>query len=286
MKLKKNILLLLSIIFFAAVVTQSLYSQESDINLEAGKKYKIILFDDTEIIGRVISIDKNSVKIQTSSGETIHVLKENILYASTDLTPKHYKFSFSLLGGTSLLADNYYHYYYTSDKKSLSGIHADITGLFYLSDSKAIKLDMSYSHFKGQDYTSESYGGYPPSYYSSGSVTYFSFKPNIVLGYFKPKERFIGYGSLGIGIHYTKEGEWTEQWYNTYDSTYRIYTTPERSYVNAVFSLGGGVGYRITDNLGIHGEIEYNLITSDASFLFFGGRGYFPLRIGVTYMLF
>lgn len=263
-------------------------AQDYELNIEVGKKYKFVFFDDREVVGKVLSIEKDIIRIETSQDEIISVRKENILYTTNDLTPQKYKFSISLLGGASLLADDYYRYgYYTSTRDNMVGYHADLTGMFYLSDSKAIKVDFGFSRFNMKNEAYPQYYTEYPSYYSGGEVTYFSFKPNIVLGAFKPKERFFIYGSFGVGINYTNEAERTEKYYSSYDSLYRTYVRPSRSYVNALIGIGGGLGFRIGRNLGIHAEAEYNMITYDGAFLlFFGGRGYFPLRIGLTYMLY
>lgn len=281
--------LLYSVIAFVSLQVFSvlLYSQDYELNIEIGKKYRFVFFDDSEIIGTVVSVEKSNLKIKTESGEIINVLKENILYTSNDLTPQKYKFSISLLGGASLLADDYYRYsYYSSTRDNSVGYHGDITGMFYLSDSKAIKIDFGFSRFKRNEAYPLYYNEYP-SFYSGGEITYFSFKPNIVLGAFRPKDKFFIYGSLGVGINYTNEAERTERFYSSYDSVYKTYVTPSRSYVNALIGIGGGLGFRIGKNLGVHAEAEYNMITYDGAFLFFfGGRGYFPLRIGLTYMLY
>ncbi len=55
------------------------------------------------------------------------------------------------------------------------------------------------------------------------------------------------------------------------------------SIVNAVLSVGGSAGYRITQHFGIRAEMEYNFITNG---IFLGGNhNYFPLRAGLFYIL-
>lgn len=285
----RNLLYIFIAVFLSFQLLPSMvFTQDYELNVEVGKKYRFVFFDDNEITGTVISIEKSNIKIKTDNGEIINVLKENILYTSNDFTPQKYKYSVSLLGGVSLLAEDYYsHGYYTTTRDNMAGYHGDLTGMFYLSDSKAIKIDFGFSKFNRKNESYSIYYSEYPSYYSGGDVTYFSFKPSMVLGAFKPKERFFIYGSLGVGINYTNEAERTEKYYSSYDSAYRTYNTPSRSYVNALFGIGGGIGFRIGKNLGIHAEAEYNMITYDGTFLiFFGGRGYFPLRIGLTYMLY
>jgi hypothetical protein len=262
-------------------LTQSSFSQES-LNVEKGKKYKFVLFDETEIIGRVIEADSSIIKVQQET-KTVFIRADNVLYISTDLTPTKYKSSFSLLGGVSLSADDRSYSYYSQNQ----GINFNLMGMFYISETKAVKIDMGYSYFKpGTSAIQLLYYPYYPVEYSGGEVSHFTFKPNIVLGTMNPANRFMAYGSLGLGINFTHQNERTERQYSDYDSTYHTYITPKRNYTNAVISLGGGMGYRFTKNLGIHAEIEYNLVTAGEYFFIFGGRSYFPMRAGITYYLF
>ena len=92
--------------------------------------------------------------------------------------------------------------------------------------------------------------------------------------------------NFGLGINFTHQNLRTEKYYNSYDSSYHTNILSERNYTNAVISLGGGIGYRFTNNLGVHAEIEYNLVTAGEYFFFFGGQSYFPMRAGITYFIF
>src|SRR4030095_13097777 len=257
------------IIFAALVLIFTLtkfYSQE-DITIEVGKKYKFVLFDDTQVIGKVIALDEKFVKVQTNKG-VITVSRENILYISTDLTPEKYDFSLSLTCGVSFLNREYYYYY--SSNNSLPGPHFNAGAMFYISDSKAVKVDLSLSFAKPK-FENTYYIYYeeqPPEQdkFEGGEIVYFSLKPSFALGGFKPSDHVTAYASLGLGINYfsQKDVKRTYYYYNYEDSTYtlRSETRPGRNDVGAVLGLGGGINFRITPKLSILTEGELNVLFS------------------------
>jgi hypothetical protein len=186
------------IIFAVLILASSLakfYSQD-DITIVQGKKYKFVLFDDTQVIGKVISVDAKFVKVQTSKG-VFTVPRENILFISTDLTPEKYDFSLSLTGGVSFLNRGYYYY----SRESQPGPHFNAGAMFFISNSKAVKVDLSVSFAKPKfeiPYYSY-YEGEPPEpdKFEGGESVYFSLKPNFAIGQFNPSEKITAYGSLG-----------------------------------------------------------------------------------------
>jgi hypothetical protein len=109
-----------------------------------------------------------------------------------------------------------------------------------------------------------------------------------MFGRFIPKEKVMLDVSLGFGIHYSSRQEVTERhWTKNYPDTVWVqetWITPASTDFNALISLGGSIGYRFTKNFGAKAELEYDLITGNDSFLFFGGRSYFPVRAGVFYI--
>lgn len=268
--------------FFAMLLSSSLFAQSDGLDVVTGKKYKVVLFDETEIIGRVMASDSNSIKIQSESKEIVLLRRSNILYITTDLTPSKYLFSLSLLSGINTTADERGY-----NRRQKPGFNIDLSGMFYLSSTKAVKIDIGYTHFKAdyEDYYPLYYPDYP-STYTGGNVSQFYIKPNVVIGTFDPASRFTAYGSFGLGIAHTIQHEMTYRTYNGYDSAYSVYRSPTNSNTNALISIGGGLGYRITNNLGIHAEIEYNLITTGEYFFIFGGKNNFPIRAGISYTIF
>lgn len=275
------------LIFFVLLQSCMLYSQnQNDVSkIIPGKKYKIVLYDDKEVIGKVISIDSINVTIQNEYKETLIIPKNNILYYSSNLTPTNYIFSALLLGGISVYAGNNTFNGYQNKVKP--GINFNLAGIFYLSDSKAIKLDFGYTYLK-PNYDNYYYSSDPahPSSYVGGDISQFSAKGNILVGSFNPSQRLMLYASLGFGIHFLAQKESTfKYWYQYYqDSTWTQHTEYHQSErdVNALLSVGAALGYRITNKLGIMGEIEYNLVTTNG-FLLFSTSSYFPMHIGVYY---
>ncbi len=279
----KNIIIKAAVVLIFAIGGLSLRAQTGIINIENGKSYKFVLFNDTEIIGKVIYADSSIVTVQSKQG-TFNVSKDNILYVSTDLTPNKYKYSVSVMGGVSFLNNGYSYYRRESD----AGPHVNLNIMHYMSDSKGIKLDVSFSmaNPKFTDSYVYSVNSAPePNKYEGGKTTYFSIKPSIVLGTFKPAEKVMAYGSLGFGISLLKREAITHTYfYPTYpDTGYIKYVdvSPSYSKMSAVISIGAGLGYRFTKNLSILSEAEINILTVSDNF-----TTSIPIRIGLSYMLY
>ena len=278
------------ITLFLMLQSSFIYSQnQTDITkIIPGKKYKIVLFDDSEIIGKVISADSVNISIQTESKVMLIIPKSNILYYSTSTAPNKYNYSLALMGGISVFSSNNYYNDYDYSKTT-TGPNVNLSFYYYISDTKAIKIDAGYSYLKpfyeNSDYV-EPMGS--TTTYSGGSVSMFSFKGNILIGSFAPVQRLIVYASLGFGINFTNVKELTETyWSQLYpDSAYKqfTYSEPARSEVHALLSLGACLGYRFSKNFGVQAEMEYNLVTGNNSFLIFGDNSYFPIRAGLFYI--
>jgi hypothetical protein len=265
------------------------YSQE-DIpqpdSIIAGRSYTFMLYDETEIIGRVLSIGRENIQVKTESGHVYNINRSNLLYFSTETTPSKYYASVSLLGGVSLLT-NRDSYYYNDNINS--GLNLDLAGFVYFSDSKALKVDLGYSYIKADynnNYTEPAIYPYYPSTYTGGNISYYSLKGNFLFGTFKPKNKIIAYGSVGFGFHVTSQSEINEEYYNYNDSSYRTNNIHAKSVLNAVLSAGGGFAYMVSKQVGIHAEIEYNFLTSEGDLYMFRGYSYFPIRAGIIYTIF
>jgi hypothetical protein len=248
------------------------------------------LFDDTEIFGKVIDVDSANVKVQTENKNLVIIPRNNILYYSTELEPSKYKYSFSLLGGISLMTDeNYYHGYNGSGGSTIFP-NFNLAGIFFISDTKAIKVDAGYTYVK-RTYDDGWYPANHPEYrstYEGGDLSMFSLKGNLLLGKFTPDEKILLYGSIGLGIHYTKkQDEIYSSWHQSYPDTatwiHESYTYHYNGEVNLLLSLGASAGYRFTKRFGVKAEIEYNLMGGEY-FIFWGGRSYFPIRAGIFYV--
>lgn len=281
---------------FIFLLSSLAFSQnQTDISkIIIGKNYKIVLFDDTEILGKIVSFDSAVVRIETSNNSTIIIPKNNILYYSTELEIPKYRFLVSLMAGASFITNNIYDYgygiynYYGNQNKK-QGLNINAAAIWFISDTKAVKLDAGYTYVKAGDYSYVT--NYDPLYnttYTGGNISMYSIKANILFGRFKPEERIILYASLGFGIHITNQEAATESYYSSGypDTAWTLQTNHilPTSEVNAVISVGGCAGYRFSKHFGASMEMEYDMITGENYFLFFGNRNYFPLRAGIFYI--
>lgn len=286
-QIKQYLLFTLLFLFSASV-----YSQNSnDISkLTLGKTYKIILFDDTEITGKLIGIDSVNVRVETENKNIIIIPKNNILYYSTELEPSKYNACVTLMGGISVPTNESYTYY---NNESHPGPNFNAALLLFLSDTKAVKIDAGYTYIKRNN--DNYYYPYPvtdpahQSTFTGGDNSLYSLKFNMLFGKFSPDERFMYYASLGIGVHLTHTGDYTETyWLQNYPDTskwtYHVSNVTYPIEANLVLGIGASLGYRVSKNFGIKAEVEYNLVTAANYFLFFGGRSYFPMRAGVFYV--
>jgi hypothetical protein len=147
-------------------------------------------------------------------------------------------------------------------------------------------VDLSYSQIKRL--ADDGYGVYPfiyPYYdsYEGGELSFYSLKIGFALGTLSPTQPLFAYGHFSGGIHLSHTAEMKHTYYGYYDSSYHTSVTPAQTYTYLVLGIGGVFGYRFLRNFGVHAEIEYNMITSEGYFFF--GRGYFPLRLGVSYFI-
>lgn len=263
-------------LFFFLLITATSYSQKLD-TLITGIKYKIILFDETEIIGTVLSQDEKSVTLQTGTSKTI-IEKDNIFEISKDVSPSKYKMIFSLGAGKSVKSgyDNSY-YYNGGNLKSKLSLHGRFS--YFLSDNKTIGLDFTYSSFRNE---------YSENTYSSmwgGDLKLYTILANFQIGAFEKKQPVNIYANLGAGLLISHRNESYSSYYNSYDSTYYLSTYPEQKTNEFIIGLGGGLIVKPFRNVGIYLDAGYHIYSSNGFFIFFGG-GYFTIRGGVSYFLF
>jgi hypothetical protein len=291
MKTRINPLIIALFIFLLSSLAFS--QNETDISkIVIGRNYKIVLFDDTQILGKIVSFDSGEVRIETANKSTIIIPKGNILYYTTEVAPEKYNFLVSLMGGVSFITNNIYDYgiyNYGGNPNMKKGPNINAAAIWFISDTKALKFDAGFTYLNAGTY--QYISSYDPHYnttYSGGNVSLYTFKANILFGRFKPEEKVILYASLGFGIHSTNQESSTELYYSSgYPDTawtQHTYYMQPFSEVNAVISVGGCAGYRFSKHFGASLEMEYDMITGENIFLFFGNRNYFPLRAGIFYI--
>jgi hypothetical protein len=246
-------------------------------SVTSGRTYKIILFDETEIIGKVVKQDSLNIYL-LSENMLKTIRKDDIFNISRNLTPSKYNFIISAGGGISFLVGDRYE---SSYRGYDSQFGLQLSGLFPFSDNKGMRIDFGFSKFKrSEDYYYLHNYNYNDTY-EGGDLTFYSVKGEFVYGLLKPSSRFLVYGSVGLGLHVSHEEETRHTYYSSYDSTYQTWISPSEDYTFAVFSLGASAGYKFYRNFGVYVDAQYELITAYG--LFFFGNGHFPLRAGVVY---
>jgi len=299
MKNKKNILTLHSIffvIFFIASVNA--YSQVSlnPDSLKTGVSYKFVLYNETEVIGKVTGTDSVYIHVSDDRG-AYRLRKEDVFFISRDLVRSKFNIILSLGGGIGILnafGENNYGYGYgygNSDYKPKFSLQA--TGLIPLGDNKGIRLDIGYSRWKRGESIQPYYSGEGYYKYGEQSKDYYYLKGDFVYGSISPVNKFWIYGIAGFGIHVMKDGAsfYESSHYNSYDSTYYFNHDEYPSYnrTSAVISLGAAFGYRFSKQLGVYADAQLNTLTYNGFFFLFwgeGGANYIPIRAGITYTIF
>lgn len=149
---KKNLFLLpdygliasLFIFFFLLINYTSAQEYSKLDSLKIGITYKVIMFDETEFIGKIIHHDSEYVIVSTELTE-IKIRKNDIFDITGNLTPSKYRFLFSAGGGVSILTEGFFHQSYNRYSSLFS---LQINAAFISSSSKGFRIDIGYSRFK------------------------------------------------------------------------------------------------------------------------------------------
>ncbi len=266
--------------------SNSIYAQEYSKldSLKMGIKYKFILFDETEIVGLFVKMDSIYVEVSNRSVLT-RIRKDDIFSVSRETEQSKFNLMLSFGGGVTFPGGDFFSNNENAFEKSYC---FQIAGSFYLSSGKLIRLDLGYSRLKRKTNPYEYYTTGYNTTYSGGDKNLFSFKVDFLAGEINTESNIIAYGLAGIGLHYTyvREYSYTSIW--SYDTTQNTYTYkyPAEKRMNAVFSIGGGFGYKIKRKFGIYIEAQYNMITYAGYILFGPGTTYIPLRLGMIYFIY
>src|SRR5207247_65771 len=116
---------------------------QSNDSLITGKKYKITLFDDREVIGSVVKQDSVFVIVKAED-VTYQLKKEDIFKFSQNLTPSSFKAMFWAGGGLSIVSNQGDNPYSMNNK----GFNLQLSALYPFSETKGVRLDLSYSRWK------------------------------------------------------------------------------------------------------------------------------------------
>ena len=276
---KLQCILVFIFLFLSGFAFQSYSQDETTIDsLITGVKYRITLYNEKEIIGKVVKQDSVYAFVVGETG-TSRIKKDDIFSFSKNVSPKIFKALLSL-GGGIIIPSNVNHSYNALNR---SGFSIQLSALKPLDENRGLRVDLSYGRVKRDI-------GYYPIYpydgsYSSQSDLYrdiYTINGNFVFGNNNTDSKFSMYGLFGLGMLIIREGDYIYTYYTSYDSTY--HTQTERGFNEAYFnlSLGGGLRFNLKNRIGAYAEIQYNMFTNGGYFLFFGS-GYFPIRAGLTY---
>ena len=274
--------ILLAALFILSTISTSVsFSQEEVVmdSIITGSKYRITLYTDKEVIGKVSKQDSVYVYMVTDEG-TVRIRHEDIFSVSKSTVPRLMAAMFSLGGGILLRGGgNYYSSYYDDDNKP--GFSFQATGLYPFSENKAIRIDFSYSRITRSRY--DYYYLYTsPAEYSKQNIDFYNAYAEIIFGDFNTRTNFSVYGIAGLGLMHVAEGSYSYTDYNYYDSTYTTRMREGYDYTNFSLTIGGGLRFKINNRLGAFTEVQYNM-TAYEGFLWFFGGGNFPIRAGLTY---
>jgi len=271
-----------SVLFFSASLGNSLLAQDDLLldSLTTGSKYRITMYNEKEVIGKVIKQDTIYVYMATEEG-SVRVRREDIFSVSKTTIPRLIKGLFTIGGGVFLQSGEYGGY----NESNKPGYSLNLTAAYPFSENKAVRLDLSYSRLQREPYAyALSYYPYTPVFVKQNIDVYNVFV-DIVFGDFNTNTDFSIYGIAGLGIQHKVEGEYEYTDYNYYDSTYINRTYPSYSSTFFSMAIGGGLRFKINKRLGAFAEAQYNMSTYEGFFWFFG-RGYFPVRAGITYSIY
>jgi len=264
------LLFFLALNLFTQELSNKSITRDKSDSIITGKEYRIVLFNDKEIIGRITRQD--SIQIQMTSDNAVYqVKKEDIFVISSELTPSKLKAIFWAGGGLSLLDS------YESSSVNKKGFTLQLSGMYPFSDTRGIRIDLSFSQSKRNPY---SYS--PNDFYSEQTIRSYYIRANFIFGTFSPSDKFKIYGFPGIGINIRHESEYTQTYYSGYENQTYTYTNPGFNYTTLLLSAGGGLGYMINKRIGFYCEAEYNL----AGYFFIFGGGYFLAKAGIIFNVF
>lgn len=260
---------------------QNIYSQEEILmdSIITGNRYRITMYNDNEVIGKVVKQDSVYIYMVSETG-TSRIRFEDIFSVSKSTVPRLLKALFTLGGG--VLLESGYDNYGDNNK---AGYSIQLTGLFPFSENKAMRLDLSFGQFKRDRMMYSYYYDPNPSTYTYQDINLYSAYVDFIFGDFNTRSDFSVYGLAGLGITHVSEGNYDYRDYNYNDTTYFIRTVEGNNYTNFSMTIGGGLRIKISNRIGVFTEAQYNLTTYGGYFFFFG-RGYFPIRAGITYSIY
>lgn len=255
-------------VIIATLANEVTFSQtlRPDDSLSTGIKYKVILFDEEEIIGALIS--QNNETISIKSDDILMTIERNNIFSITkDISPSHYKYLATLNTGTIPNSSQYGSY------RSNFIINARFS--YFYSEKKNIGLDISFIPFKEESYE------YAYDYGNGAMETYTDIIANAQLGTFDKNNTVDVYLNLGAGIHIFHRSSYNYTYYSFYDSGYYSYYNKPYTRLYPVLQIGGGLIIKPAYNIGIN--IEFDMQAYGFGYIFFPAEANFPIKAGISY---
>ncbi len=261
----KYIILTVLIATLANEVTLS-QTLRPDDSLSTGIKYKVILFDEKEIIGALISQNDETISIK-SDDILMTIERNNILSISKDISSSRYKYLATLNSGTIPNSSEYGSY------RSNYIINARFS--YFFSEKRNIGLDISFIPFKEESYD------YAYDYDDGAKETYTDIIANAQIGTFDKKNIVDVYLNLGAGIHIFHRSSYNYTYYSFYDSSYYSYYNKPYTRLYPVLQIGGGLIIKPAYNFGIN--LEVDMQAYGFGYIFFPSEANFPVKAGISY---
>lgn len=177
------------------------------------------------------------------------------------------KFNFlaSMLGGISIPVGDGAEYYQP-------GFNFQVSAYYLFNRTIGIGTDFQFNNIPG----AETYYFYPYNYnwYSSvqgSGFEFYTLKVNTVIGNFHPENKTVFYVLFGVGLQHR---------------------TSSSNEVEFSYGAGGGFFYKIAEEIGINGEIQYNKywqywqILANLNKYSGSGDGIISLKLGIIYTKF
>ncbi len=242
----------------ALIINSNLYSQESNIDFDrliTGKNYKVLLKNDWETDGKLIKKDTNYIEIMTEYKSFTIQKNEIKQIVNSENGYDHSRLYLSIGTGINFATS------YFEDFSHGVNIQFNITKV--ISPSFGVRGDFQFGQIKRNVYERNNAGNYY-SKSEGGDFNNYSLKFDFLLGNLRQRSKLNAYGILGGGFNVVVETNRNtttsyRSYYNNnqYSEQTNSYTATGFTFGELILELGGGLGYKISDNVRIYGEAQY-----------------------------
>ncbi|RPI12978.1 MAG: hypothetical protein EHM58_19325 [Ignavibacteriae bacterium] len=262
-------------VFFSLLLffSRQVFSQIAiDIDsIKTGKVYKLIMYDNQEFIGKVISKDNESLKI--SSGKVTYRLHNRDIHEIyKDAGHSVYEYIFSVSGGITYYGESESYHYHYSVHNSINGFNAGIEGIHPIKKTNGLRLSLHYNSLHRDDDTTTA-----SQIFTYTDVNIYSLTGDYLLGNFNTKNKFYYYFNMGAGFQIVDEGTYTYTYLNN------TFTYNPKPVFKLMIDLGFTAGIKISKNFGLFTHAQFNNVFNGWLIFLYDDRSY-PLSAGISYM--